>query len=119
MLGPIAEHKYKLAMKTPFTLAGLADFKLASIASAFWASFSGPKLTLPIAKWIIPLVSTRYSTFPALASSTALTTSVVTVPLLGLGIRPLGPNPRAYLPRRAITEGVAINTSKLIISLSI
>ena len=37
--------------------------------------------TLPIIVWILPKLSVRYSTRPALASVTALATSVVTVPV--------------------------------------
>ena len=54
----------------------------------------------------------RYSILPALASVTARTTSGVTVPALGEGIKPLGPR---TLPRRPITpiiSGVAMITSK-------
>src|SRR3989344_4331212 len=87
-------------------------------ASAFCCNLSAPKLTLPIPKWIILAGSTRYSTRPALASLMALGTSVVMVPLLGLGIRPLGPSNLAYLPRRAIKFGLVIKTSKSVCSLS-
>src|SRR3990172_2726274 len=66
----------------------------------------------------MPAWSTRYSTRPALASLIALAISAVMVPLLGLGIRPLGPSNLAYLPSRAIKLGLVINTSKLISSLS-
>ena len=49
------------------------------------------KLALPTPAWTIPAFSTRNSTAPPLASSTALATSMVTVPTFGFGIRPRGP----------------------------
>ena len=39
-------------------------------------------------------------------------TSIVTVPVLGLGIKPLGPNTRPSLPTSPIISGVATTTSK-------
>ena len=60
----------------------------------------------------MPLRSVRYSTLPALASLTALATSKVTVPDLGLGMRPRGPRMRPSLPTVPIMSGVAMATSK-------
>ena len=45
-------------------------------------------------------------------SSTALPTSVVTVPVFGFGIRPRGPRVRPSLPTWPMRSGVAIATSK-------
>ncbi len=70
------------------------------------------KGTLPIGTWMLPALSTRYSTLPALISLTALVTSKVTVPVLGFGIKPLGPNTRPSLPTSPIMSGVATTTSK-------
>ena len=56
--------------------------------------------------------SVRYSTLPALDSSTALATSIVTVPTFGLGILPCGPRMRPRRPTTDIMSGVAIATSK-------
>src|SRR5438445_350431 len=46
---------------------------------------------------MMPVLSTRNSTLPALTSLIALATSIVTVPVLGFGIKPRGPR---TLPRR-------------------
>ena len=56
--------------------------------------------------------SVRYSTLPALDSSTALATSIVTVPTFGLGILPCGPRMRPRRPTTGMRSGVAIATSK-------
>ena len=56
--------------------------------------------------------SVRYSTLPALDSSTALATSIVTVPTFGFGILPAGPRIRPRRPTTGIRSGVAIATSK-------
>ena len=50
--------------------------------------------------------------FPALASRTALPTSIVTVPVFGFGIFPRGPRMRPSLPTMPIWSGVAMATSK-------
>lgn len=65
----------------------------------------------PIGQWIILALSKRYSILPALISSTALATSMVTVPAFGLGIRPLGPSTRPKRPTTPIMSGVATTTS--------
>ena len=82
--------------------------------SKFSWSFSTPKETLPTGQWMMLVLSRRYSILPAWASVTALAASGVTVPALGLGIRPRGPR---ILPRRPtipIISGVAMTTSKSI-----
>ena len=56
--------------------------------------------------------SVRYSTLPDFDSSTALRTSVVTVPTFGFGIFPDGPRIRPRRPTIGIMSGVAIATSK-------
>ncbi len=58
-----------------------------------------------------PVLSTRYSIFPALISATALPTSKVTVPALGVGIRPRGPRIRPSGPTFPMRSGVATATS--------
>ncbi len=57
-------------------------------------------------------LSRRYSTLPALTSLTALVTSIVTVPLLGFGIKPFGPRILAQRPSAPIISGVVMQTSK-------
>src|SRR2546429_4953141 len=60
----------------------------------------------------MPALSTRNSTFPAFTSLIALATSKVTVPVLGLGIRPRGPSTLPSFPAERIMSGVAITASK-------
>src|SRR3984885_13705726 len=62
--------------------------------------------------WTLPTLSVRYSTRPPLNSPTALATSVVTVPVLGLGMRPRGPRTRPSVPTWPIRSGVAMAMSK-------
>src|SRR5215217_8117054 len=62
--------------------------------------------------WMMPYRSTRYSILPRLISSTALPTSCVTVPLLGLGMSPRGPSTGPSWPTALIWSGVATATSK-------
>src|SRR3954469_19361164 len=62
--------------------------------------------------WTMAVRSVRYSTLPAFDSSTALATSIVTVPTFGFGILPCGPSTRPSLPTTGIMSGVAIATSK-------
>src|ERR1700739_790153 len=57
-------------------------------------------------------LSIRKLILPPLMSDTALVMSGVTVPVLGLGIRPRGPRIRAIRPTLAIWSGVAIAASK-------
>src|SRR3954447_8510932 len=54
----------------------------------------------------IAVRSVRYSTLPALDSSTALPTSIVTVPTFGLGILPCGPRMRPRRPTTGMRSGV-------------
>src|SRR3954468_14002157 len=63
-------------------------------------------------RWTIAVRSVRYSTLPAFASSTALATSIVTVPTRGLGILPCGPRMRPRRPTTGMRSGVAIAMSK-------
>src|SRR5215210_3890538 len=67
---------------------------------------------LPTVMWTIAVRSVRYSTLPAFDSSTALRTSIVTVPTFGFGILPCGPRMRPSRPTTGIMSGVAIATSK-------
>ena len=95
----------------PLAAVGLA-LRMASISTRkFSLSFSAPKETLPKGTCTMAVLSTRYSTLPALMSAMALATSGVTVPLLGFGMRPLGPRTRPMRPTRPIMSGVATQTS--------
>ena len=80
---------------------------------------SDEKLALPKRTCTMPALSALNSSFPALNSLMALSISFVTVPALGLGIRPLGPNTLPNLATFGIISGVAINKSKSIFPLFI
>ena len=54
-----------------------------------WAA---SKVALPIVAWMMPPLSLRNFTWPALAFLTAVATSAVTEPSFGFGIRPRGPS---------------------------
>mmetsp|Transcript_6947 Transcript_6947/g.28280 ORF Transcript_6947/g.28280 Transcript_6947/m.28280 type:complete len:228 (-) Transcript_6947:181-864(-) len=62
----------------------------------------------------MPCLSARNSTLPPLNSPTAVATSGVTVPALGLGMRPLGPRARPSLAALGIMSGEAMRRSKSI-----
>src|SRR5215467_13061955 len=89
----------------PLATAGLALMTAVMRLAAFSTSLSAVKLVLPTGAWIMPVLSTRNSTLPALISLTALATSMVTVPVLGLGIRPRGPSTLPSLPTERIISG--------------
>src|SRR5216684_2039678 len=59
-----------------------------------------------------PVLSTRYSTLPALVSLTAVFTSKVTVPVFGFGMSPRGPSTLPKPPTKRIMSGVATTASK-------
>src|ERR1044072_7530992 len=59
-----------------------------------------------------PVLSTRYSTLPALVSLISVATSKVTVPVFGFGISPRGPSTLPSAPTRRIMSGVAMTASK-------
>src|SRR3989454_5461517 len=61
---------------------------------------------------MLPALSILNSTRPALTSRTALAVSSVTVPVLGLGIRPRGPSTLPSLRTSPMASGVATATSK-------
>ena len=60
---------------------------------------------------MIPALSTLKSILPALTSLIAAPRSFVTVPLLGLGIRPRGPSTRPKAPILPMTLGMVMITS--------
>mmetsp|Transcript_4572 Transcript_4572/g.11284 ORF Transcript_4572/g.11284 Transcript_4572/m.11284 type:complete len:360 (-) Transcript_4572:53-1132(-) len=110
--GPIVDATYRLFQYTPLAPGG----RLASMASTIDLRFnrrsSLPKLSLPNGTWTMPCLSARNSTLPPLNSDTALATSVVTVPALGLGMSPLGPSMRPSLAALGIMSGDAMSKSK-------
>src|ERR1700719_3316037 len=78
-------------MYLPLATVGLALITLLITTVAFSTSLSGENEILPTGTCTKAVLSVRNSTLPALTSCTALATSKVTVPVFGLGIRPLGP----------------------------
>src|SRR5436190_2360597 len=61
---------------------------------------------------MMPVLSTRNSTLPALISLIACATFGVTVPVFGFGIRPRGPSTLPSRPQARIMSGVATTASK-------
>src|SRR5450631_1740566 len=110
--GPMVEQTVALLTYLPLATAGFALITAAIRLAAFSTSLSAEKLILPTGAWMMPVLSTRNSTLPALISWIALTTSTVTVPVFGLGIRPRGPSTLPSLPTERIMSGVAITASK-------
>src|SRR5215467_5458281 len=99
-------------MYLPLAAAGLARTTLEITAVAFSTSLSGVNEIFPTGTCTKAVLSVRNSTLPALISFTALAMSKVTVPVLGLGMRPLGPSTLPSLPTDFIMSGVAITASK-------
>src|SRR5436305_1087386 len=81
----------------PLAAAGLTRSSSSTTARKLVARSSTGKLALPIGTCTTPLLRAvvRYSTLPPLKSLTALATSVVTVPVFGLGMRPRRPRTRS------------------------
>src|SRR4051812_23580964 len=93
----MVEHIVRLLMYLPLATEGFARTTALISIEAFSASLSAAKLDLPTGQWMQLVLSRRNSTLPALTSLIAVATSVVTVPVLGFGMRPRGPR---ILPRR-------------------
>src|SRR5215472_111171 len=98
-------------MYLPLAAAGLALTTLLITAVALSTSLSGVNEIFPTGTWIRAVLSVRNSTLPALISLMALVTSNVTVPVLGLGMSPLGPRTLPSLPTDFIISGVAMTAS--------
>src|SRR6478609_1726370 len=109
--GLMVEQMVALLTYLPLATAGLALMTAVIRLAAFSTSLSAAKLALPTGAWMMPVLSTRNSTLPALTSLTALATSTVTVPVLGLGMRPRGPRILPSLPTERIISGVATTAS--------
>src|SRR5436305_9656712 len=71
----------------------------------------GRERHLPDRRMMMPVLSTRNSTLPALISFTAFAISTVTVPVFGFGIKPRGPSTLPSLPTARIISGVATTAS--------
>src|SRR5580765_937681 len=103
---------YAPLMYLPLAAAGLALTTLEITAVAFSTSLSGVNEILPTGTCTSAVLSVRNSTLPALISFTAFVMSIVTVPVLGFGIRPFGPSTLPSLPTDRIMSGVEITASK-------
>src|ERR1041384_2647318 len=110
--GPIVDDSVTLFRYLPLAAAGFAFTMLSTSACALAMSDAEENDDLPTGAWMMPVLSTRNSTLPALISLIALATSTVTVPVLGLGIRPRGPSTLPSFPTERIISGVAITASK-------
>src|SRR6476469_2971928 len=99
-------------MYLPLAAEGFAFTTLVITAVAFSTSLSGVKEIFPTGTCTSAVLSVRNSTLPALISFTAFAISNVTVPVFGLGIRPLGPSTLPSLPTDFIMSGVEITASK-------
>src|ERR1035441_187513 len=84
-------------MYLPLATEGLALITLEIRVVAFSTNFSGENEIFPTGTCTSAVLSVRNSTLPAFTSCTARATSMVTVPVFGFGISPLGPR---ILPRR-------------------
>src|SRR4029453_8363172 len=89
--GPIVDDSVTLLRYLPLAADGFALTMLSTSAWAFSTSEAAGNEVLPTGAWMMPVLSTRNSTLPALISLTALAMSAVTVPAFGLGTRPRGP----------------------------
>src|SRR4029078_7907464 len=110
--GPIVDDSVTLLRYLPLAAAGLALTMLSTSAWALATSASPLNDILPTGAWMIPDLSTRNSTLPALISLIALAMSVVTVPVFGFGISPRGPRTLRGRPTARIMAGVATTASK-------
>src|SRR2546427_7702 len=110
--GPIVDDSVTLFKYLPLAADGVALTMLSTSACALATSESVAKEVLPTGAWMMPVLSTRNSTFPALISRMALPMSTLTVPVFGLGIRPRGPSTFPSLPTARIMSGVATTASK-------
>src|SRR5213078_14160 len=90
--GPIVDDTVTLLRYLPLAAAGLALTMLSTSACALATSDAVANDILPTGAWMMPVLSTRNSTLPALISLTALPISTLTVPVLGFGMSPRGPS---------------------------
>ena len=114
MPGPIVDDSVTLLRYLPFAAAGLAFTMLSTSACVLAISDSAANEIFPTGAWMMPVLSTRNSTLPALISLTAFAISNVTVPVFGFGIRPRGPSTLPRRPTARIMSGVATTASKSI-----
>src|ERR1044071_58115 len=91
--GPIVDETVTDFRYFPLAADGFARTTLSTSARVLATRLSVGNEVLPTGAWMIPVLSTRNSTLPALISLIACTTFGVTVPVFGFGIRPRGPSP--------------------------
>src|SRR3954464_15254382 len=88
--GPIVEDTVTDFRYLPFAAGGFALTTESTSAWALSIRLCVGKDVFPSGAWMIPVLSTRNSTLPALISRMACATLGVTVPGLGFGITPRG-----------------------------
>src|SRR6185369_12472781 len=88
---PMVDETATFLRYTPLLVAGLALFKASISATKLPCSLSDSNERRPSVAWMMPALSARNCTWPALAFLTAVATSGVTVPTFGFGINPRGP----------------------------
>src|SRR6185436_4505550 len=99
----------------PLDVAGFALLRSLISARRLSLSCAASNFDLPMMQWMIPALSTRYVTWPALAFFTAVATSGVTVPTFGFGMSPRGPRIWPSWPTTRMASGLAITRSKLML----
>src|SRR6185503_2871604 len=112
MAGPMVDDTVTVRRYWPLDADGLARMMASSKASALADSCVWLNERFPTGTCTLPALSTRNSTLPALASRTARPMSKVTVPSLGLGMRPRGPSTFPSRPTCPMRSGVAMAESK-------
>src|SRR5690625_1372603 len=110
--GPVVMVSVPLRRYLPLATAGLSRLTSSIAAAKFSTSCCCEKEALPMTKCRFAWRSTRNSIRPPLMSDTARSTSMVTVPVFGFGIRPRGPSTRPSRPTLPIRSGVATTASK-------
>src|SRR5215813_13787378 len=96
--GPIVDERVTDFRYFPLAAAGFARTTLSTSACALSMRLCAGNEVLPTGAWMMPVLSTRNSTLPALISLTAFAISTVTVPVFGFGMRPRGPSTFPSLP---------------------
>mmetsp|Transcript_68437 Transcript_68437/g.111084 ORF Transcript_68437/g.111084 Transcript_68437/m.111084 type:complete len:251 (+) Transcript_68437:472-1224(+) len=108
---PIDDDTNTSNMYCPPTLLGLTAFRARRRAMRLSWILAVSKPVFPIAQCMLPSLSVLKGT-PELRRRMIPSTSSVTVPSLGLGIRPRGPSTRATFEANDMHEGVATARSK-------
>src|SRR6185503_1860124 len=105
--GPIVEDTVTDLRYLPLAADGFALTTLSTRAWAFSTRFRVGNDIFPTGALMMPVLSTRNSTLPALISLIACATFGVTVTLVGFAMRPRGPSTLPRRPTARIMSGVA------------